>query len=80
LELVARVHRLMVGDEAFAMGFADITKSARRASAWAVGLTWYLNRNVKYVLNYEQTSFKGGAVLGDRPPEKAILARAQVYF
>ena len=46
-------------------GFADITKSARRASAWAVGLTWYLNRNVKYVLNYEQTSFRGGAALGD---------------
>jgi len=80
LELVARVHQLKVGDEAFRLGFADLTKAARKATAWAIGLTWYLNRNVKYVLNYEQTSFRGGAATGDRPKEKAILARAQVYF
>jgi phosphate-selective porin OprO/OprP len=80
LELVARVHRLNVGDEAFAIGFADITRSVRSATAWAIGLNWYLNRNIKYVLNYEQTSFGGGAATGDRPREKAILARAQVYF
>jgi phosphate-selective porin OprO/OprP len=45
-----------------------------------VGLNWYLNRNVKYVLNYEQTSFEGGAAPGDRRQEKAFLARAQVSF
>ena len=33
---------------------------------WAVGLNWYVNRNVKYVLNYEQTRFEGGAASGDR--------------
>jgi phosphate-selective porin OprO/OprP len=80
LELVARVHRLKVGDEAFSLGLADLTKSVRKATAWAIGLTWYLNWNVKYVLNYEQTSFDGGAATGDRPKEKAVLARAQVYF
>ena len=80
LELLVRVHQLNVGDEAFAIGFADVTKSVRRATAWAIGLNWYLNRNIKYVLNYEQTSFVGGAATGDRPREKAVLARAQVLF
>ena len=79
-ELAARVHQLSVDDDAFALGFADLKKSARRATAWAVGLNWYLNRNIKYVLNYEQTSFDGGAAAGDRPKEKAVLARAQVLF
>ncbi len=79
-ELAARFHELEVEDRAFSRGFADITKSARKAKAWAVGLNWYLNRNVKYVLNYEQTSFDGGAATGDRPKEKAFLARAQVSF
>ncbi len=80
LELVARVHQLKVGDEAVALGFADITKAVRKAGAWAIGLNGYLNRNVKCVLNDEQTPFEGGAALGDRPREKAILARAQIYF
>ena len=79
-ELAVRVHQFKVDDEAFDLGFADVTKSVRKAIAWAIGLNWYLNRNVKYVLNYEQTSFRGGAALGDRPREKALLARAQVYF
>lgn len=80
LELVARVHQLKVGKEAFALGFADITKAVRKAGAWAIGLNWYLNQNIRYVVNYEQTSFGGGAALGDRPREKAVLARAQIYF
>jgi len=37
------------------------TSRRRRPSAWALGLNWYLNENVKWVLNYEQTSFDGGA-------------------
>jgi phosphate-selective porin OprO/OprP len=80
LELVARVHQLSVASAAFDLGFADPKKSARRATAWAVGLNWYLNRNVKYVLDYEQTSFDGGATEGDRPTERALLLRAQVLF
>jgi phosphate-selective porin OprO/OprP len=80
LELVARAHQLSVDAKAFDLGFADPGKSARQATAWAVGLNWYLNRNVKYVLNYEQTSFDGGAAAGDRPKERALFLRAQVLF
>jgi phosphate-selective porin OprO/OprP len=80
LELVARVHQLSVDAKAFDLGLADPKKSARKATAWAVGLNWHLNRNVKYVLDYEQTSFDGGAADGDRPTERALSLRAQVLF
>ena len=80
LELAARVNRLNVDGSAFSRGLADPTRSAREARAWAVGLNWYVNRNVKYVLNYERTTFTGGAAGGDRRPENAILFRSQVAF
>ena len=43
-----------------------------------MGLNWYLNRNVKYVVDFERTTFAGGATGGDRRPENAILIRSQV--
>ena len=82
-ELVARYHELEIGDEAFAGGansFADPLASPRKASAYGVGVNWYLNDNVKWVLNYEKTEFEGGAVDGDRPDEEAILTRVAVGF
>jgi len=44
--------------------FADPTLSARKAKTWTAGINWYLNSNAKIVLNYEQTSFDGGAATG----------------
>ena len=82
-ELVARYHELEIGDAAFAGGtdsFADPLTSPRKASAYGVGVNWYLNDNVKWVLNYEKTEFAGGAVDGDRPDEEAILTRLAVGF
>lgn len=81
LELAVRVNRLSVDGAAFSRGFADPARSAREATAWAVGLNWYLNRNVKYVVDYERTMFTGGAAAGgSRRPENAILVRSQVSF
>jgi phosphate-selective porin OprO and OprP len=80
VELAGRVNGLTVDDTAFTLGFADATRSARKASAWAVGLNWYLNRNVKFVTTYERTTFEGGARSGDRPAENALFFRAQVYY
>jgi phosphate-selective porin OprO and OprP len=80
LELAVRLNRLNVDGAAFSRGFADPARSAREARAWAVGLNWYLNRNVKYVVDYERTTFTGGATVGDRRPENAILVRSQVAF
>jgi phosphate-selective porin OprO/OprP len=80
LELAARVHALDVDDDIFTGGLADPTRIASKAEAWTVGLTWYLNRNVKYVVNFEQTRFDGGRAGGDRRKENAVLVRAQVSF
>jgi len=79
VELAARYNVLAVGDEAFPL-FANPASSARRAAAWAVGANWYLNRGVKWMLDYEQTTFRGGAASGNRPDEKALLGRLQVSF
>lgn len=79
LELAARYNRLDVDDKAFPL-FANPASAASRASAWAVGLNWYLTRGVRFLLDYEQTRFRGGAAAGDRPDEKILLDRIQVSF
>ena len=83
-ELVARYHELEIDDAAFAGGadsFADPLASARKASTIGVGLNWYWNQNVKWVLNYEVTSFEGGAADGgDREDEEAVLTRIALGF
>ncbi|HUJ12044.1 MAG TPA: porin [Verrucomicrobiae bacterium] len=80
LELAARYSVLRIDPEAFPT-FASIDSSAQEARAWAVGLNWYLNRNVKFVLDYEETSFDGGAAGGtDRLSERVLFTRAQVAF
>jgi len=83
-ELAARYHVLDVDDDAFAGGansFADPAVSARKATAWALGLNWHLNENVKWVLNYEHTSFDGGAAGSrDRESEQAFLTRVALGF
>ena len=82
-EIVARYHELEISEEAFAGGsasFADPLTSPRKASAYGIGLNWYLNDNLKWVLNYERTAFDGGASTGDRPDEEAILTRVAVGF
>jgi phosphate-selective porin OprO/OprP len=83
LEVVARVHSLSVSDDAFDGGadsFADPLAAARQADSWGVGLNWYLNENVKWLLDYEHTTFEGGALAGDREDEDAIQLRLAVGF
>jgi len=78
-ELAARYSELRVDDDAFPT-FADLTKSANKAVAWAGGLNWYLNRNVKVALTYEETKFTRGATIGDREKEKVLLSRVQLSY
>jgi phosphate-selective porin OprO/OprP len=81
LQLVARYNRLDVDEASFTGGFADASKSVRRACAWAAGLNWIWNSNLKYVLDYEQTRFTGGAAAGgDRPTENSVQTRLQLSF
>jgi phosphate-selective porin OprO/OprP len=79
-ELAARYTALNVDPSAFAVNFADPTKSAGAARTWTVGLNWYLNYFVRISTNYEQTHFQGGAVGGNRVTEKALEERVQVVF
>jgi phosphate-selective porin OprO/OprP len=82
-EVKARVQSLSVDDGAFAGGadsFADPLVSARQADSWGVGLNWYLNENVKWLLDYDHTSFDGGAATGDREDEDAYQLRLAVGF
>jgi phosphate-selective porin OprO and OprP len=59
----------------------NINRSARNAKDFGVGLNWHLNRNTKLQLNYDQTSFEGGApASADRPSEKALSSRMQFAF
>lgn len=40
--------------------YADPKASAKSARTWTAGVNWYLNPEVKFSLNYAQTSFDGG--------------------
>lgn len=81
-EVVGRIQQMTLDDAIFADKFATST-SARQATAWAAGLNWYLNSNIKLNLNYEQTTFEGGSSAANSPtakPEHAILSRFQLLF
>jgi phosphate-selective porin OprO/OprP len=83
-ELVARYHELDIDDATFVGGansFANPDSAASKATAWGVGVNWYLNQNYKWSLNYDVTSFEGGAAAGaDRPDEEAIFTRFALQF
>ena len=92
VELVGRYGDIRFDPTAFSTGtstattrFADPTTSVQEARDWGIGLNWYLNRNVKLVLDYEQTAFDGGGggtivAPMNRATEELILTRAQITF
>jgi phosphate-selective porin OprO/OprP len=45
-----------------------------------VGVNWHFTRAVKVGLDYERTTFIGGAATGDRPAENAVIGRFQTSF
>ena len=75
-EIVARYSELNIDDNAFTFGklgdsgsalittnhylYSDPNVSAKSAKTWTGGVNWYLNSQVKFALNYSQTSFNGG--------------------
>lgn len=73
--------------------FANPATSARSAASWAIGLNWWLNRNVRVLTSFSHTSFEGGGVVQPVDPtsvippatvnsqdENALLTRLQVAF
>jgi phosphate-selective porin OprO and OprP len=78
LLLSARYHTLSVDDEAITLGLATAGSSGE-AKAWTLGLNWYVNPNLKYVVNFERTTFDESAA-APRHAENAIVFRAQASF
>lgn len=83
-ELAGRYGELRIDDEVFTAGFASRTASISRAKSFGVGINWYLNSNLKLVLDYNQSAFTGGTPASsgstNRELEKALFARVQVTY
>jgi phosphate-selective porin OprO/OprP len=84
-QLVARYAELHIDEAAFPL-FSNPSSSAHSAIAWAVGLNWYLNRNVLIKLDFSHTTFHGGGA-GTVPPgivtrkdENVLFTRMQLAF
>ncbi len=81
--MVARYADLDVDNKAFPI-FANPATSASEAEAWAVGLNWYLNRNIRVNASYSRTTFDGH--INDtqatvvRQPEEVVFTRLQLAF
>jgi phosphate-selective porin OprO/OprP len=88
-EVVARVSGLDLDSKLFRPvvdGGAGLNRvnNATAATAYGVGVNWYLNRNFRFLLNAEQTSFDDAktptAQVGAQDDETAIIARTQLSF
>jgi phosphate-selective porin OprO/OprP len=82
-ELVARYQELDVDDAAFEGGansFANPATAVTKETSYGVGLNWYPWNTVKLSINYDLTSFEGGAAAGDRDDEQAIFSRFAINY
>src|SRR5438105_7458955 len=88
LELAARYGELTLDPELFSpvatsgVPFASAS-SARKVRSWGVGANWYLNRNIKLSLDYDQTDFDGGSAKPGNvtaQDERVIMTRVQFSF
>lgn len=80
-EIAARYGELDLDNDFFAKGFASPNNSITRERALGLGLNWYLNNNVRLMLDYERTDFTGGGIAGeDRKTENAVLTRFQIQY
>ncbi len=81
IEVSARLQQLTLDTVAFP-NFAG-ANSAQQATAWGVGLNWYLNRNIKLDVDYETTTFENGSTtIGTvtAKPERTVLTQVQFQF
>lgn len=79
-DVVARYGHLSIDNSIFDSGFASLSSSVSGADAWGVGTNWYLSKNYRISLGFEQTKFDGGATGGDRRTEDVVLTRFQVSY
>jgi len=85
LELVGRASQLKFDDALFgakddATKPVDQATNVKQATELAGGLSWYWNRNVRILLSYNHTSYKGGVAGGNRTAENVFFGRTQLNF
>jgi phosphate-selective porin OprO/OprP len=79
-QIVARYEELDVDDTTFPT-YANPATSASEARAWAVGLNWWLNKNVREMTSFSRTTFDGGATGAVTvKPEEVFFTRMQLSF
>lgn len=80
VQVAARVGQLTVDSNTFPI-YANPDTSSRETTTFGVGLNWILNENVKLTLQYDYTTFLGGAPNGGNAPENnAITTQVQLFF
>jgi len=83
-ELVGRYGELKLDSSIFSENFANLNTSISKENAWATGINWYLNHNVKLAVDFEQTKFRRGASnttsTDDRKTENLFTGLAQLSF
>lgn len=80
-ELAARYGELSIDQAAFPL-FAP-SSSASKINSWGIGLNWYLNKNLKFNFDYEQSHFTGGSKTPGNvtaQDEQLFISRAQFQF
>lgn len=89
LEVAGRLSGLEIDGDFFqpvAAGGGGINRANNIESAFAygLGLNWYLNRNLRLLVNGEYTEFEGGktptAAAGARDDELSLISRIQLSF
>jgi phosphate-selective porin OprO/OprP len=82
-QLVARYADLNIDNKAFPI-YANPATSASEAKAWAVGLNWYLNKDIRVNASYSHTAFEGAIdktkATVVRQPEQVVFTRVQLSF
>jgi phosphate-selective porin OprO and OprP len=79
-QVVGRFAELNVDHAAFP-DFASPAASASGARAWAAGLNWYLNKNLRANVSFSRTWFTGDATSAvAKQPENVLFTRMQLAF
>jgi phosphate-selective porin OprO/OprP len=91
-QLVGRYTTLDLDNDTFP-AFSNPASSASSAATWAVGINWWLNRNVRILTSFSHTSFEGGGNVNPADPssisapatvtaqdENALMTRIQIGF